>query len=175
MKIPNYQNAVISEGKLAGYLLSASPAYGRHKAAFFNRFGFSVDAWEILAQALREHASEHEVLAIEDSPFGRRYIVERSVGGAGWEKATCTCDLVYRDERGRATSRDRLSFGENIVLQETDMAVLTVDLPEYGLKVGDVGTVMLVHGQNGYEVEFMTLDGETLAVTCSNCPGAADR
>jgi hypothetical protein len=76
VKIPNYQNAVISEGKLAGYLLSASHAYGRHKAAFFNRFGFSVDAWEILAQALREHASEHEVLAIEDSPFGRRYIVD---------------------------------------------------------------------------------------------------
>jgi Domain of unknown function (DUF4926) len=31
--------------------------------------------------------------------------------------------------------------------------------------VGDVGTVMLVQGQNGYEVEFMTLDGETVAVT----------
>jgi hypothetical protein len=51
------------------------------------------------------------------------------------------------------------------VLQETDIAVLTVDLPEYGLRAGDVGTVMLVHGQNGYEVEFMTLDGETVAVT----------
>jgi Domain of unknown function (DUF4926) len=51
------------------------------------------------------------------------------------------------------------------VLQQTDIAVLTVDLPEYGLKVGDVGTVMMVHGQNGYEVEFMTLDGETVAVT----------
>lgn len=51
------------------------------------------------------------------------------------------------------------------MLQETDIAVLTVDLPEYGLKSGDVGTVMLVHGQSGYEVEFMTLDGETVAVT----------
>jgi hypothetical protein len=51
------------------------------------------------------------------------------------------------------------------VLEETDIAVLTIDLPEHGLKVGDIGTVMLVHGQNGYEVEFMTLDGETVAVT----------
>ena len=49
------------------------------------------------------------------------------------------------------------------MLQETDIAVLTVDLTEYGLKPGDVGTVMLVHGQSGYEVEFMTLDGETVA------------
>jgi hypothetical protein len=45
------------------------------------------------------------------------------------------------------------------------MAVLTVDLPEHGLKAGDVGTVVLVHGPQGYEVEFMTLDGETVAVT----------
>ena len=51
------------------------------------------------------------------------------------------------------------------MLQETDMAVLTVDLPEYGLKAGDVGTVVLVHGRQGYEVEFMTLNGETVAVT----------
>ena len=51
------------------------------------------------------------------------------------------------------------------MLQETDIAVLTVDLPEHGLKAGDVGTVVLVHGRQGYEVEFMTLDGETVAVT----------
>ena len=76
MKLPNYQNAVISERELAGYLLSASHAYGRHKAAFFSRFGFSVDAWEILAQALLDHVSENQVMAIEDSPFGRRYIVD---------------------------------------------------------------------------------------------------
>ncbi len=50
------------------------------------------------------------------------------------------------------------------MLQETDIAVLMVDLPEHGLKAGDVGTVVLVHGLQGYEVEFMTLDGETVAV-----------
>jgi hypothetical protein len=76
VKLPNHQNAVISERKLAGYLLSSSHAYGRHKAAFFTRFGFSVDAQEILAQALLEHASKNEVVRIEDSPFGRRYIVD---------------------------------------------------------------------------------------------------
>jgi hypothetical protein len=51
------------------------------------------------------------------------------------------------------------------VLQETELAVLTVDLPEYGLKAGDVGTVVLVHGRKGYEVELMTLDGETVALS----------
>jgi hypothetical protein len=50
------------------------------------------------------------------------------------------------------------------MLKELDTIVLTEDLPDHGLKVGDVGTVVLVHGSRGYEVEFMTLDGETLAV-----------
>ena len=48
--------------------------------------------------------------------------------------------------------------------KELDTVVLTEDLPEHGLKAGDLGTIVLVHGTTGYEVEFTTLDGETLAV-----------
>jgi Domain of unknown function (DUF4926) len=47
---------------------------------------------------------------------------------------------------------------------ELETVVLTADLPAHGLKVGDLGTVVLVHKHGGYEVEFMTLDGETVAV-----------
>jgi Domain of unknown function (DUF4926) len=50
------------------------------------------------------------------------------------------------------------------MMKELDRAVLTTDLPEYGLHAGDVGTIVLVHGDEGYEVEFVTLEGETLAV-----------
>jgi len=51
------------------------------------------------------------------------------------------------------------------MIQELDSVVLATDLPEYGLERGDIGTVMLTHRDGeGYEVEFMTLDGETLAV-----------
>lgn len=50
------------------------------------------------------------------------------------------------------------------MIKELDSVILTTDLPEYGLKKGDVGTVVLKHEPAGYEVEFMTLDGETLAV-----------
>ena len=42
--------------------------------------------------------------------------------------------------------------------------VLTTNLPEEGLEAGDVGTVVHVHKSGeGYEVEFMTLTGETVA------------
>jgi hypothetical protein len=48
---------------------------------------------------------------------------------------------------------------------EHDLVVLTEDLPEHGLALGDVGTVVLVHGDgDGYEVEFATLLGDTVAV-----------
>jgi len=51
------------------------------------------------------------------------------------------------------------------MIPELERVVLTADLPEYGLVTGDLGTVVLVHGGGaGYEVEFMTLSGETLAV-----------
>ena len=49
--------------------------------------------------------------------------------------------------------------------RELDTVVLKVDLPDAGLRVGDLGTVVLVHqGGAGYEVEFRALDGETIAV-----------
>jgi hypothetical protein len=51
------------------------------------------------------------------------------------------------------------------MIRELDSVVLITDLPAYGLEHGDIGTVVLVHqGGKGYEVEFVTLDGETVAV-----------
>ena len=50
-------------------------------------------------------------------------------------------------------------------MNELDSIVLTINLPEYGLTAGDLGTVVTMHaGGEGFEVEFVTLDGETLAV-----------
>ena len=54
---------------------------------------------------------------------------------------------------------------ENAMIKELDSVVLTTELAEHGLKQGDIGTIVLVHANGeGYEVEFMTLDGQTLAV-----------
>lgn len=50
------------------------------------------------------------------------------------------------------------------MMNELEEAVLSVDLPKYGLKQGDIGTIVLVHPTGGYEMEFMTLEGETIAV-----------
>ena len=50
-------------------------------------------------------------------------------------------------------------------IHEHDCVVLTADLPSEGLEAGDVGTVVHIHrGGEAFEVEFMTLAGNTLAV-----------
>ncbi|MGA2260657.1 MAG: DUF4926 domain-containing protein [Acidobacteriota bacterium] len=52
------------------------------------------------------------------------------------------------------------------MIKEHDCVILTQDLADEGLVAGDVGTVVHVHQSGtGYEVEFMTLAGETLTVT----------
>jgi hypothetical protein len=52
------------------------------------------------------------------------------------------------------------------MIKELDQIVLTSDLPNEGLKAGDVGTIMDIHRRGeAFEVEFMTLAGETVAVT----------
>lgn len=51
------------------------------------------------------------------------------------------------------------------MLSEHDRVVLQKDLPGEGLERGDVGTVIHVHGVGeAFEVEFITLNGETIAV-----------
>ena len=50
-------------------------------------------------------------------------------------------------------------------IKEHDCIVLTAPIPVEGLEAGDVGTIIHIHGEGaGYEVEFTTVSGETIAV-----------
>jgi hypothetical protein len=51
------------------------------------------------------------------------------------------------------------------VIKELDPVVLTESQPEEEMEAGDVGWVVMVHADGaGYEVEFVTLTGETISV-----------
>ena len=50
------------------------------------------------------------------------------------------------------------------MIKELDTVILTEDLPEHSLRRGDLGTAVLIHAAGSYEVEFVTLDGQTLSV-----------
>ena len=51
------------------------------------------------------------------------------------------------------------------MIKELDTVVPTRDIPEQKLRQGDLGAIVLVHGDGrAYEVEFVTLGGATVAV-----------
>ena len=51
------------------------------------------------------------------------------------------------------------------MINELDTVALLRDLPEHGLTKGDLGTIVHVYADGkAYEVEFMTLTGDTIGV-----------
>ena len=51
------------------------------------------------------------------------------------------------------------------MFKELDCVVLTTDIEEEGLKAGDAGTIVHMYpGGDAFIVEFMTLDGDTIAL-----------
>jgi len=51
------------------------------------------------------------------------------------------------------------------MISELDVVVLTTELPEYGLRAGDEGTVVHAFGGGAaYLVEFTTPEGDTIDV-----------
>lgn len=51
------------------------------------------------------------------------------------------------------------------MISELDLVVLNHEVPKHGLKSGDVGTVVHCYEDGvGFEVEFVTAEGKTLAV-----------
>jgi hypothetical protein len=61
------------------------------------------------------------------------------------------------------------------MIKELDPVVLTKALPEHGLQMGDVGWVVMIHAAGaGYEVEFVTLTGETVSVVTVSAEGVRE-
>lgn len=55
------------------------------------------------------------------------------------------------------------------MIQELEMVVLTHDIREHGLQQGDIGAVVhLYPDKKGFEVEFVTAEGKTVAVLTLN-------
>jgi len=66
--------------------------------------------------------------------------------------------------RGRATVRDCIPGRNDMTYKLLDTVVLGRDLPEHGLRNGDLGAVVQVYEPDGLEVEFVTASGKTQAL-----------
>ena len=97
MRLPNAHQARIDRRKITDYLLSSVNPPGRAKAAFFHRFGFRIDRWEELADALNRQAASHEVFRVVETPYGPRYHVDGTIetpdGRNPWVRTVWQIDL----------------------------------------------------------------------------------
>ena len=76
MKIQNFHRAEIHPDKITKYLLDKEHVDGGDKADRFDGLGFRIEKWEELAQALRIHGADNEIVSSENTGYGVKYIVD---------------------------------------------------------------------------------------------------
>ena len=141
MRLPNVERAVVEPAKVRDYLLAPDHPVGGAKARFFAALGFTRDGWPLLRDALLAVAFGHDAEPGEATVFGQKYSC--AVSSRGRAAGPLGADRLDRPRRGgRAPARVRLPRGAPPMtppFRELDTVVLVRDLPEAGLKAGDLG------------------------------------
>jgi len=76
MKLPNADQTIVPEAKITRYLLDLTSPKGKSKAVFFRAFGFTIEQWQVMVDALKQHAAAYEVASTEADEHGTRYVIE---------------------------------------------------------------------------------------------------
>jgi hypothetical protein len=103
MKLPRASDAIVDRGKVVSYLLNLQHPYGASKARYFTSFGFSSERWEEMAQALRQHAQDHEVREMNETEFGTRYQIDGQLIGPN--RLTLNLRTVWQWDKGQLAPR----------------------------------------------------------------------
>lgn len=92
----------VDRSKVEDYLLH--PVNGRGKAAFFQAYGFALERWEDLHDALLEHAAAWPVAEATTSPYGCRYVVRGALRTpSGREPWPLVCSVWQADNGSEGT------------------------------------------------------------------------
>jgi hypothetical protein len=84
MRLPNAENAIVAEDKLAGYLLDLNHRRGGGKAKLLYSLGYEAQHWQRLAEDLRQQHLTAEVIEQRYTVWGQRYdIVAPLTGPSG--------------------------------------------------------------------------------------------
>ena len=103
MKLPNAHLAIVEPAKVSEYLLNTTHRFGASKARFFLSLGFSRDAADVLAVALRAHGAENDVVKIKETGFGARYEVEGKLNSPDGRRPLIR--TIWQVESGTAAPR----------------------------------------------------------------------
>ena len=99
MKLTNVEHASVPEAKITRYLLDLTSAKGKSKAVFFLAFGFTIEDWQRMADALKAHAAAHEVASIEVDAHGTRYVIEGALKTPDGRNPQVRVIWIIRDDR----------------------------------------------------------------------------
>ena len=103
MKLPNGDKAYVAQEKITLYLLNRDNTDSESKANFFSRFGFDIEHWDVLAEALRVHAARHEIVSIVENERGVRYVLDGKIETP--DSRNPYVRAVWMIDRGRDTPR----------------------------------------------------------------------
>ncbi len=101
--LPNAGRAEVGQDKVAGYLLNRDNVQNSGKAALFERLGFSLIAWDVLASALRRHGQTNPVVKTDTTAYGAKHVVQCNLSTPSGEGPCMT--TVWIVETGRETPR----------------------------------------------------------------------
>jgi hypothetical protein len=146
MMLLGAEHAVVDAAKVRDYLLSHEHPVGRFKAVFFETLGYSKATWPRLQNDLLALCRTAAAVEGQSSEFGRKYEVRGTLVGPS----------------GR--SAEVHSRGDAMKFKQLDTVVLDRDVPESGLRKGDLGAVVQTYEPDGLEVEFVTASGRTQAL-----------
>ncbi|SKB11678.1 conserved hypothetical protein [Planktothrix sp. PCC 11201] len=77
MKLPNPENAIIDEQKLAGYSLNPNHSEGKHKARVFkSALNLTLDNLDELKNALLFAVKTYDAIPDKTNTYGQKYIID---------------------------------------------------------------------------------------------------
>jgi hypothetical protein len=76
-KIPDAQSCTVQDSKITLYLLKPRPKDDKSK--FLIGFGFSMENWQVLAAALRDHVNRLDGAVSRQTPNGQTYEVNCNI------------------------------------------------------------------------------------------------
>ncbi|PPQ33759.1 DUF6883 domain-containing protein [Rhodopila globiformis] len=74
-RLPDAESALVEEKKVRDDLLNPDDQENKGKAALFQAFGFTRDAWHILRDTLRAHPLHNDIAETSQSSHGIKHAV----------------------------------------------------------------------------------------------------
>jgi len=161
VKVPALEQAVIDEEKIRDYLLSREHPVGKYKCVVFEALGYSRAEWSQLRDDIRAQHLILDVFRTIEACRGAKYMIQGTLRGPNGSVAEMVSIWIIETGGFRSPFCDHVS---GMKFKKLDTIVLNRDLPEQGLKEGDVGAIVHVHSDGSLETEFVTAGGRTHAV-----------